>query len=250
MNRFVISVLVIGILTGCAGATPTPAPAATPAATSNPSSTPTLAPTPVPATLAPTPSPAATAGATEMTEGDVEPGRYFADFGGYRYTVTVPDSGWVGQGDGIGGLYQGEDSELAIFWFAGEQPSLYRRACKSSGTEFDPGPSVDDLTGALASLEDFEVTEPSDVTVGGFEGKRLAVTVPLDVDVRSSACDAGNYSLAPNRWYQAPGQTDDMLILDVNGERQTITLSTTPATPADVAAQLDEMLASLVIEPL
>jgi hypothetical protein len=250
MNRFVISVLVIGTLTGCAGATPTPAPAATPATTSNPSPTPTLAPTPVPATPAPTPSPAATAGATEMTEGDVEPGRYFADFGGYRYTVTVPDSGWVGQGVGVGGLYQGEDSELAIFWFAGEEPSLYQRACDSSGTEFDPGPSVDDLADAMVSLEDFETTAPTDVTVSGFEGKRVTVTVPLDVDVRSSACDAGKYSLSPNRWYQAPGQTDDTLILDVNGERHLITLSTTPATPIDLAAQLDEMLASLVIEPL
>jgi hypothetical protein len=248
MNRFVISALVAGILAGCAGAapmpSPMPAPTANSVATSNPSPTATLAPTPAPATPAPTQA------AREMTEGGVVPGRYFADFGGYRYTVTVPDAGWSGQGDGIGGLYQGEDSELAIFWFAGEEPSLYRRACDSSGTEFDPGPSVGDLADALASLEDFETTEPADVAVSGFQCKRVAVTVPLDVDVRSSACDAAKYSLSPNRWYQAPGQTDNMLILDVNGERHTITLSTTPATPTDVAAQLDQMLTSLEIEPI
>lgn len=41
-----------------------------------------------------------------------------------------------------------------------------------------------------------------------------------------------------------------MLILDLDGERHVMTLSTTPGTPTDVAAQLDEMLASLEIESL
>ncbi len=230
-----VAAFVAGIVSGCAGATPgaspTPSPAATPSAS-------------------PTPSSAHTQAASQLTEGSVEPGRYFADFGGYRYTVTVPDSEWAAQSDGVGGLYQGEDSELAIFWFAEDAPSLYRRACDSSGTEFDPGPSVDDLADALASLEDFETREPADVTVSGFEGKRVAVTVPMDVDVRSSACAGGKYSLSPMRWYQAPGQTDDMLILDVDGKRHVMTLSTTPGTPTDVVAQLDEMLDSLVIEPI
>ena len=77
--------------------------------------------------------------ARPIIEGALEPGRYFADFGGYRYTVTVPDCGWAGQDDGVGGLYQGDDSELAIFWFAADESDLYRRACESSGTRFTPG---------------------------------------------------------------------------------------------------------------
>ena len=134
-------------------------------------------------------------------------------------------------------------------------PKLYRRACDSSGTEFDPGPSVDDLANALASLEDFEVTAPADVTVSGYEGKRVALTVPMDADVdpaadpHSPSCDGGKYSLSSDRWYQAPGQTDDMWILDVDGERQLIVASDAPGTPADVTAQLEAMVASMEIEP-
>ena len=99
-------------------------------------------------------------------------------------------------------------------------PELYRRACDSSGTEFDPGPSVDDLANALASLEDFEATAPADVTVSGYEGKRVALTVPMDADVdpatepHSASCDGGAYSLCecplvsddrPDRRHVDPG---------------------------------------------
>jgi hypothetical protein len=50
---------------------------------------------------------------------------------------------------------------------------------------------VDELATALTSLEDFESTEPSDVALNGYEGKRVALTVPADVDVRSIDCDQG-----------------------------------------------------------
>ena len=200
---------------------------------------------------APSPTPSPTPAQRQLTEGAVEPGRYFTDVGNNRFTFTVPESGWSWMVD-AGGVYQGEDSDLAFFWpswFAEDVSSLYRRACESSGTEFDPGPSVDDLANALASLEDFEVTAPTDVTVSGYEGKRLAVTVPMDVDVNSPACDRQNYTLSTGRWYQAPGQTDDMYILDVDGERHLVVVSNSPGTPTDVNAQLDAMMESLEIEP-
>jgi hypothetical protein len=197
---------------------------------------------------APSPTPSPTQAPSKLTGGAVEPGRYFYEVDGFRYTFTIPESGWTFD-PAAGGVYQGEDSELAIFWPGGDMTDLYRRACVSSGTEFDPGPSVEDLANALASLEDFEVTAPADVTVSGYEGKRVAVTVPMDVNVNSPACHGENYRLSPGRWYQAPGQTDDMRILDLDGERQTIVVSNTPATPADVAAQLEAMVASMEIEP-
>ena len=91
-------------------------------------------------------------------------------------------------------------------------PSLYRRACDSSGTEFDPGPSVDDLANALASLEDFEATAPADVTVSGYEGKRVALTVPMDVDVNSPACDGDE--LRPLEWPLVSGPRPDRRHVD------------------------------------
>ena len=208
----------------------------------SPSATPTTTPNPTPA---PTPA------VSELTEGPIEPGQYFIDFGEHRFTLTVPDAGWNFDSQ-AGGIYQGEDPELAVFWPGGLDTgigTLYRRACDSPGTEFDPGPSAGDMADGIASLEDFEVTAPADVTVSGYEGKRVVLTVPLDVDVRNPACNQSNYSMSTGRWFQAAGQTDDIRILDLDGERQLTVTSTTPNTPSDVAAQLDAMMASLVIEP-
>jgi hypothetical protein len=132
----------------------------------------------------------------------------------------------------------------------GDTTSLYTRACHSSGTEFTFGPAVDDLVKALVSLKDFEVSVPVNVTLGGFQGKRVKVTVPRDVDTGNPDCDQESYSLSPGRHYQTAGQTDDYWILDVNGTRLTPAFSTTPETPADVVRQLEQIRDSLVIEKL
>jgi len=202
------------------------------------------------------PSPTPTPSASPLIQGDVEPGRYFLETNGYRYTFTVPETGWTFD-PAAAGLVQGkDDTELAIFWPREDFSELYRRACEWTGTGFDPGPSVDDLANALASLEDFEASAPSDVTVSGYKGKRVALTVPSDADVdpaadpHSASCDGGKYSLSSGRWYQAPGQADNMFILDLDGHRETVVVSTTPGTPNDVVDQLRAMVASLEIEPL
>lgn len=204
---------------------------------------------------APSPTPSSSPAPSPLTQGDVEPGRYFYETDGYRYTFTVPESGWTFDA-GAGGLSQGDDdTELAILWPGVVMPELFRRACEWAGTKFDPGPSVDDLANSLASLEDFEASAPADVTVGGYEGKRVALTVPMDADVdpaiepHSASCDGGKYSLASGRWYQTTGQTDNMFILDLDGVRQTVVTSDAPGTSADVTAQLEAMVASLEIEP-
>ena len=129
-----------------------------------------------------------------------------------RRTFTVPETGWNFD-SAAAGLVQGEDdTELAIFWPGGDSPELYPRACEWTGTGFDPGPSVDD------------------------RGRH------------SASCDGGKYSLSSGRWYQTTGQADDMNILDFDGERQTVVVSTTPGTPNDVVDQLRAMVASLEIE--
>ena len=257
MNRSIIaSAICMTLLVGCASATPTAAPTRTAApAPTQPAaatSTPAATVSPAPPTNPPAATPSTTDEPRQLTTDSVEPGRYFVDSADYRYTFTVADPGWMADTD-AGALYQGEDPEIAIFWpvlAPGEFTSLYRDPCESSGTEFQPGPSVEGLVDALASLDGFEATTPVDVVVSGYGGKRVAITVPADVDVNSSACDRGNYSLSETRWYQAPGQTDDLRILNLSGYRRVVSTSTTPATPPDVAAQLDDLVESLVIEPI
>lgn len=231
MYRSAVATFVVAaILAGCTGAGPT--------TTSRPAATPSLP--------APTPSPAPT-GLALPTADDLEPGRYFVEFDGYRFAFTVLDPGWSSSVEAAA-VFQGPDSELAIFWPGGDIPSLYRRSCEWTGTEFHPGPSVDDLADALASLEDFETTEPADVTVSGYAGKHVALTVPMDVNFPT--CDEGDFHRDPGRHYQALGQTDDIYILDLDGDRQTIVVSHTPDTSTDIAEQLEELLVSLEISPI
>ncbi len=45
-----------------------------------------------------------------------------------------------------------------------------------------PGPTVDDLASALAALDGFESSPPADVAIRGYQGKRLRLTVPDDLD--------------------------------------------------------------------
>jgi hypothetical protein len=230
MNRctFAIATLVICILSGCSSAAPAATPTPTRASTASPSGQ----------------------GARELPAGVLEPGTYFGEFEGTRFTFTIPESGWNNYPEaGCCVIYTGGDNDGAIIFFSGDITSLYARACESSGTKSDFGPTVDDLADALVSLEDFEATEPTDVTLSGFHGKRVALTVPMDVDVTNPDCDNGEYHLNEGRYYQAPGQTDDMWILDVDGERMVPTFATTPNTPAEVVEQVEQIRDSLVIEP-
>jgi len=234
MFRFVIAALVVGMLAGCAGAAaPTPIP------TANPTAAPTASPTPSP-----------TASPVELpVEGDLEAGTYTGVYEGHRFTFNVPASGWATIAEtGCCVMFQGEDEVGAIIFLGGDFTSLYEDACESQGSEFEPGPSVDDLASALSSLAGFESSGPTDVTVNRWEGKRVALTVPADVDVRSPDCDQARYSLSSGRWYQAASQTDDMWILDVDGQRQVLTFSTAPNTPAHVVEQLEQIRDSIVIE--
>lgn len=250
MKRLTVAIaLVICIVSGCSTAAPTAAPTPTRAPTPGPTATPTAAPTFAP-TVAPTASPAVTPeGSKKLLGKALQPGTYFGDFEGYRFTFTIPDSGWNNYSEsGCCTIYAGGDAGGAIIFFTGDITELYAKACDSAGTEFEFGPTVDDLANALVSLEDFEVSQPTDVTLSGYHGKRVMVTVPTDIDVNNPDCDQGEYHLNPGRYYQAAGQTDDNWILDVNGKRMVPTFATTPNTPADLLEQVEQIRNSLVIE--
>lgn len=247
--------LIALVLSGCSGAplaatpAPTRAPTPSPAPTAGPSATPGISASPR-ATATPSPSPTEQAGPRELPPpGALKPGTYFGDSEGTRYTFTVP-AGWINYSDHCCTIYTREDTTGAAAFLEGDIDSLYARACHWSGTEFTFGPTVDDLANALVSLPDFEVSEPAEVTLSGFHGKRVAVTVPMDVDTGNPDCDNSEYHLNGGRYYQAAGQTDDFWILDVDGQRMTPAFSRHAHTAPEVLEQLEQIRDSLVIEPL
>jgi len=133
-------------------------------------------------------------------------------------------------------------------------------------TPLDPpvGPTVDDLATALTQLPPFEVTAPpSDVTLLGYTGKHLQLTVPnlpfsgTGDDRVFSACpgDALHSYFFPTPgdsfygYNGEPGRTEDFWILDVDGTRLVIVKNTSPETPAQDQAELDAMFDSIQIHP-
>lgn len=152
-------------------------------------------------------------------------------------------------------------------------------------TALDPpvGPTVDDLATALSQLAPFEVTAPpTDVTLLGYQGKRLELTVPaLKVTGSGDATSSKNVAqftdcvegelhswispindrsagllghsagspLGAFNAYQAPGQTEEFWILDVDGTRLVIVKFDSPLSPAADIAERNAMFDSIRIEP-
>jgi hypothetical protein len=141
--------------------------------------------------------------------------------------------------------------------------NLVRHGCRDHSWADPPvGPSVDDLTTALADLAPFWVTsEPEDVTIYGYRGKYLELTVPGEGNDRSFAgCIDGKLK----SWVAAidtepgdafygyngePGRTEEFWILDVDGTRLVIEANWSPASPREDVAEMRAILDSIRIEP-
>ena len=150
--------------------------------------------------------------------------------------------------------------------------NLVRHGCLDhSWAEPPVGPSVDDLASGLAELAPFRVTStPEDVTIYGYSGKHLELTVPdlpvdgegftdcIDGSLNSyiPAIDAaaeGDASLhegdASWHGYTGPGYREEFWILDVEGTRLMIAAERSPSSAPGDLAELQAILDSIRIEP-
>jgi hypothetical protein len=147
--------------------------------------------------------------------------------------------------------------------------NLVDHGCRDHSWADPPvGPSVNDLATALADLAPFRVTSPpKDVTIFGYSGKYLELTVPdLPVegdpgdDRRFAGCVDGNLK----SWvafidtaeegdafygYTGPGYREEFWILDVDGTRLVIAAERSPGSPRKDVAELSAILDSIRIEP-
>ena len=159
-------------------------------------------------------------------------------------------------------------------------------------TPIDPpvGPTVDDLATALSELPPFEVTAPpTDVTLLGYRGKHVELTVPSDQPMFGIAApaagrqwarddgvdpdgnilyDFGGHGFFADCWdgelhswfapnygdrsfsgYHWPGQTEEFWILDVEGTRLVLVKYDSPGSPAQDIAERDAIFDTIRIEP-
>ena len=131
--------------------------------------------------------------------------------------------------------------------------------CHWSGTDDDirVGPTADDLVQALQEQTAYEASDPVDVVVGGYAGKRVDIVSPTepyggDVSDPGAAvgCDDGVLRFWDCEIYaQGPDNRWRTNILEVDGTRLVIVVHDFPGTSAADRAELDAIVDSMVIKP-
>lgn len=174
------------------------------------------------------------------------------------YSVDAPD-GW----SSLGGKFVVSHGAVVIglsVWDVSEVPS---DPCQWLGNLSDPGPTVDDLVGALVAQRSRNATTPTDVTLAGHSGKYLEWSVPDDMIVTGDAdfegCDVepsnGHLdfiswlnSSGGSRYQQVAGQVDRLWVLDVDGQRLVVDATYSPDATAVDRAELEQVAESLLFE--
>ena len=167
---------------------------------------------------------------------------------GVQLTMLLPD-GWEA-GDGLIGRSDSDDPANWAMVGASTVANIFADRCQWTGTELDPpvGPTVDDLATAFATVWGEGATTPVDAVLDGFAGKHMVLTVPTDVDLdgchneqfRGWEVNGGGY-----RWYQGPGQIEELWILDVEGDRILVRTSYFPELSALARAEQQQVIESI-----
>jgi hypothetical protein len=194
----------------------------------------------------------------------LEPGTYFIDPDGdpstpLRVVYEVPVEGWS---QWIGAAKFGAVGHVGVSITT--VTNVVRQACRNHSPADPPvGPGVGDLATALSDLAPFKVTSPpSDVTIHGYRGKHLELTVPdlpADHEGFYECVDANLYSWgSPNLGppgddaffgYTGPGYSEEYWILDVEGTRLMIVAERSAGSPSQDLAEQQAILDSIRIEP-
>ena len=205
------------------------------------------------------PGPAATPSPTPQALTDLdapmEPGRYVTrPFGDDAPAIafTVPDGWWVHWEAAFSradGPRSGPPDGMGL---AFNQPTgLYSDPCPGepdAAPDVSVGPSVEDLASALTEQTAYEVTAPTDVTLGGYTGQRLDIQLPED----ASRCPFEDFFVWDGVgaiYPQGPDNRWDVWIVDVEGERVVVFTTYFPETSAEDQAELQAIVDSITFEP-
>jgi hypothetical protein len=229
----VVAVVGINLLPG-SGGVGSPGPTPTP----SPSPSPTASPIPLP------------------SSGSLEPGTYTIDDRRFtqatHFVVTVP-AGWKST-DPFIVKEDGQPGEVGLTtWVVSH---VHSDSCKhTTDTLVDVGSSPDKLVSALVALKNRVVSQPTDVTIGGFPAKRLELAVPAGLDV--STCTFGAIKNWPDPGPDesgglccgGPGFVDVVYVVDINGKSLAVVARHLPGSSSQDLAELQGIVDSIKIEP-
>jgi len=176
-------------------------------------------------------------------------------------TVTISAADWYGTAGG-GILVKNDNPDppdgSGMIVFTGPL-YVYGEPCQWEGTAPEtPATTVDELVAALSAQASRDATEPVDITVDGYTGKSITLHVPDDAAFSAGQftdCDQGKFGgwttpgfVAPERYYQGPGQISEVWILDVGGVLTVIDTGYYAGTPAEDIEELRAIVESLTFE--
>ena len=187
-------------------------------------------------------------------------------------TVEVGAPGWIPL-PGLDAITKDDDgldppeavgaAFLAWAWPAGTGFHVYEDPCRWSSTIPEtPATTSDEIATALAAQAMTDATEPVDVTVGGYAGKAITLTVPMSFDLPDATreekfgdCDQDLYGFygiegeaEPARNAQGAGQIDELWIIDVDGAIVILDAAYSPATPPEMVEEMRAMVESATFE--
>lgn len=160
--------------------------------------------------------------------------------------VAVPQ-GFTATDDAAGVTVGGDanaDGRMLRIW---DVDSVYSHPCDPSRRTVAVGPTAADLADALAAQPMRAGTDPVAVTIGGYDGFYVELSVPVDVDI--AACPGGKFFSWPGRWQQAPGQVDMLWIVDAEGQRVVFDAWALPGASPQERTELQHMVTTATFVP-
>jgi hypothetical protein len=156
-----------------------------------------------------------------------------------KVTVQVPD-GWSAGAPWvvIGPKGNAEPDGMAVRFYVAPNLMLHPLSPSDGVLSPPPGPSVDDLVNAMVNHPDWTTTGPEAISIGGYAGKVVHVTLPVGTSDATPFYLFGDAAEGGQEWGWAAGQAFDIYVVDVGGERLVIDAFHYPGTSAeDLAAQ-------------
>jgi len=209
------------------------------------------APSPAPST---SPRPGAATPRPRDLQPRISPGRY--DIATPRWSVhlVIPAGRGVWSatagGAGVARHPLGETSMNVTLHDVTSMAGVATDLCTGSAQFLEVGPTVEDLTAALANQVGGERSGPAEVMLGGHPATKFVMGIPHPSPCAEQGSDGRSVWWNPGQpaVYAWVGGTSTIYVVDVNGERLVIT-SQHRGNSAEEIAELDAIVASIDIEP-